>query len=454
MPAAMNPERRVLVIGLDSMPPETLFEAYRGEWPVLRGLMDSGATARLRTVLPPITVPAWTCMMSGRDPGELGLYGFRNRANYGYGKLTVVNADSVSTPRVWDILGDRGLSSIVSSVPPAYPVRRIRGSWISCFLTPGSAKEWASPESLQGRIQKLVGPYPFDADFHRTGDKAGVLRQIRDMTVKHFQVFSHLLESEPWSFAMHVEIGVDRLHHAFWRYFDPKHKKFGQDRRFEGCILEYYKLLDEKIGQLLSLVGPETVVLVVSDHGTQRMDGLFCINEWLIQKGYLVLRTPPAKVIPVEQADIDWSRTRVWAEGGYYARLFLNQRGREPSGIVEPGQGEALLGQIGRGLREEDPLAQTVAPRELYRDVKGVPPDRLVFFGEHRLRAAATVGHGRLWLEENDTGPDDANHSLDGILIARGIPALRGDLGTVPITCVAGTILKQFGIDSGLEALG
>jgi predicted AlkP superfamily phosphohydrolase/phosphomutase len=450
----MNLDRRVLVIGLDSMPPETLFEAYREELPVLRGLMESGATAKLRTVLPPITVPAWTCMMSGRDPGELGIYGFRNRANFGYDKLAVVTADSVASPRVWDFLGERGLPSIVSSVPPAYPVRKIKGSWISCFLTPSTATEWAYPESLQGRILRLVGPYPFDAEFHRTGDKAGVLGQIRDMTVKHFTVFSHLLQTEPWTFAMHVEIGVDRLHHAFWRYFDPKHKKYGQDRRFEGCILDYYKLLDEKIGQLLAHVGPETIVLVVSDHGTQRMDGLFCINEWLIQRGYLILRTPPSKVIPVERADIDWSRTRVWAEGGYYARLFLNQKGREPRGIVEPAHADALLEQIASALREEDPQAQTVAPREIYREVKGVPPDRLVFFGEHRLRAAASVGHGRLWLEENDTGPDDANHSLDGILVARGISSLKGDLGTVPITSVAGTILKQFGIDSGLASLG
>ncbi|HXX94610.1 MAG TPA: alkaline phosphatase family protein, partial [Planctomycetota bacterium] len=351
----MNLDRRVLVIGLDSMPPETLFEAYRDELPVLRGLMDSGATARLRTVLPPITVPAWTCMMSGRDPGELGLYGFRNRADHGYGKLVVASSTSVSAPRVWDILGDRGLPSIVSGVPPAYPVRKIRGSWISCFLTPSTAKEWASPPSLQGRIQKLVGPYPFDAEFHRTGDKAGVLQQIREMTVKHFAVFSDLLRTEPWQFAMHVEIGVDRLHHAFWRYFDRRHKKYGQDDRFQGCILDYYRLLDEKIGDLLAQVGPEPVVLVVSDHGTQRMDGLFCINEWLIQQGHLVLRSMPSRPIPVDQAPIDWSRTRIWAEGGYYARLFLNQKDREPSGIVEAGQAEALLEEVARGLRKEDP---------------------------------------------------------------------------------------------------
>ena len=449
----MSAAPRVVVFGLDSMPPETLFDAYRDQLPALKGLMTQGATARLRTVLPPITVPAWACMMTGCDPGELGVYGFRNRPDYGYGKLAVVTSQSLTAPYVWDRLAERGLRSIVSSVPPAFPVRKISGSWISCFLTPPGAKEYAHPPELQTRIERLTGKYLFDAEFHRTGDKAGVLRQIHEMTEKHFMVFSDLLRSEEWSFAMHVEIGVDRLHHAFWRYFDPRHKRYGKDHDFDGCILNYYKLVDEKIGRILSQLDPSTIVLVVSDHGTQRMDGVFCINEWLLQKGYLFLRAPAKPGTLIEQADIDWTKTRVWAEGGYYARLFLNQRGREPQGIVDPAQADKIFDEIAQGLSKEDPTSQTVSPREIYRSVKGVPPDRLTFFGEHRLRAAATLGHGRLWLEENDTGPDDANHSLDGILIIKGVPSLRGDLGTVPITSVAGTILKQFGVDAGLASL-
>src|SRR5205085_8388014 len=100
----------------------------------------------------------------------------------------------------------------------------------------------------------------------------------------------HFLHTKPWDFFMMVEMGTDRIHHAFWKYTDPTHSKFEPGNPYEHSIRDYYEYVDKEIGQLLKEVPEDAVVLVVSDHGAKTMDGGICINEWLIQKGYLVLK--------------------------------------------------------------------------------------------------------------------------------------------------------------------
>lgn len=147
------------------------------------------------------------------------------------------------------------------------------------------------------------------------------------------------------------------------------------------------------------------------------------LPEWLAREGLLRLRSAPAGPAPFSPEMVDWPRTSAWAEGGYYARIFLNVRGREPMGTVPPERVDELSARI-RGELERLPseaggrMANRVfRPEEIYREIRGVPPDLMAFFGDLHWRAAATVGTGTLWLQENDTGPDDANHDWDGIFL-------------------------------------
>ena len=88
------------------------------------------------------------------------------------------------------------------------------------------------------------------------------------------------------------------------------------------------------MGGLLPLLGDDTSVFVVSDHGAQNMEGGICVNEWLQREGYLALAEPVAGPTPIGQVKLDWSRTKAWGEGGYYSRVFLNVKSREPEGKV------------------------------------------------------------------------------------------------------------------------
>src|SRR5581483_164433 len=99
---------KVAVIGLDCAEPSLVFERWQDELPNLRSLVDAGIWGRLRSIDPPITVPAWSCMMSSHDPGDLGIYGFRNRKDYSYSGLAFADSRSLKVDRVWDILGRAG----------------------------------------------------------------------------------------------------------------------------------------------------------------------------------------------------------------------------------------------------------------------------------------------------------------------------------------------------------
>ena len=118
------------------------------------------------------------------------------------------------------------------------------------------------------------------------------------MTDKRFALARHLMATKPWDFFMMVEMGTDRVHHAFWQYFDPDHHRYEPGNPFESVIGDYYEHVDRKIGELLEVMPDDAHVLVVSDHGAQCMDGGIALNEWLIQKGYLVLRRAAQGPVP------------------------------------------------------------------------------------------------------------------------------------------------------------
>jgi len=177
------------------------------------------------------------------------------------------------------------------------------------------------------------------------------------------------------------------------------------------------------------------------------------VNDWLIGQGLLALKQRPDRPSKLKREWIDWTRTKVWAEGGYFSRIFVNVKGREPSGIVEPAELESLLADLtarfvslpdNRGARMGN---RVFRPGDLYREVRGVPPDLLVYLGDLSWRAAGTIGHHSLYLQENDTGPDDANHAQHGIFIlADPDDPARGEVTGVRIYDIAPTLLERMGL--------
>ncbi len=107
---------KICVLGLDCAAPDIIFQDER--LVNIRRLMDLGVYGRLQSVVPPITVPAWMCMATSQDPGSLGLYGFRNRADHSYEHLRFANSTSIKALAIWDHLARQGKKSIIIGVPP------------------------------------------------------------------------------------------------------------------------------------------------------------------------------------------------------------------------------------------------------------------------------------------------------------------------------------------------
>ncbi|MGH7566947.1 MAG: alkaline phosphatase family protein, partial [Gemmatimonadota bacterium] len=278
--------------------------------------------------------------------------------------------------------------------------------------------------------------------------------EIHEMTRKHFEVVRHFLAKRDWDYFQFVEIGLDRMHHGFWKHHDPSHVDHDPQTPYKEVIRDYYRLLDQEIGEILALLDEDTAVLIVSDHGARPLDGGFCVNEWLIREGYLVLEKYPDRITPLSQLAVDWDRTKAWSEGGYYARVFLNVKGREPRGALDRGDALAFRDDLKAKLEAtEGPdgaLLRTVAfkPEEIYHELRNIPPDLIVHFGGLAWRSIGGVGYGTVHVRENDTGPDDCNHDLFGAFVLAGPGVDRhGEIQGARLLDIAPTLLALGGYD-------
>ncbi len=458
-------KRKVMVFGLDCAPPAVLFETgdendlgLKDQLPNLSRLLDEGAYGPLSSSIPCITVPAWTSMLSSKDPGVLGFYGFRNRADHSYNRMNIATGNAIHEPRVWDLLGEAGRTSVVVGVPQTYPVKPLHGYLISSFLTPNTDRQYTFPNELRYEIDRVLNGEPYDVDVpeFRTEDKDFLLRQIQEMTEKRFKVVKYLIQEKRWDFFMFVEIGLDRIHHGMWKFWDPGHLKHERGNRYEDAIPAYYRYLDRELGQILGMLDDDTIVMVVSDHGGQAMEGGLAINEWLRQEGLLVLKDEPLYegLVPFEKVEVDWERTTAWGAGGYYGRIFMNVKGREPQGTIPADEYEKTREELKERIEaipdHEGRPMDTVAfkPEELYREVRNVAPDLMVYLGNLRWRSVGSFGLPDVYTFENDTGPDDANHAQDGVFILWDPRRDRGGryVDGLQAMDVAPTILETMGV--------
>jgi len=177
-----------MVIGLDCAEPELVFKRWLDRLPNIRSLIERGVYGPLRSCDPPITVPAWAVMTSSKKPGTLGVYGFRNRANYSYDEHMIANSTAIKTDRVWDILSRHDKKVILLGIPQTFPPKPVNGVLVGDFLTPDTKSDYTYPPELKNEITKVVGDYVLDVREFRSDKKDSILKEIFDMKRKRFQL--------------------------------------------------------------------------------------------------------------------------------------------------------------------------------------------------------------------------------------------------------------------------
>jgi predicted AlkP superfamily phosphohydrolase/phosphomutase len=421
---------KLFVLGLDCAEPSLVYEKFKSDLPNISLLFPSNAKSFMKSTIPPITIPAWLSMASGKDPGEIGFYGFTHRKLGTYPGIDPksewkADASRVDIETIFTHASRMGKRVIKVGFPPSYPPQPIRGESVGCFLTPDSKSEYTYPSTLKGEVEKVVGDYIFDVKGFRSEDRENTLKLLYNMAEKHFEVVKYLIKNKKWDLFWFVEIGIDRLHHVFWKYMDRDHHLYEPGNKFENAMRDYYIFIDHKVGELLELLKEQqTSIMIVSDHGAKRMKGAFALNQWLVDNGYLVLDEPISsdKPVTLDKLKVNWKKTTAWGAGGYYGRIFINLEGREQYGVVKKDQYDNMLDQLKYDLNtikddHENPMKNFIfAPKEIYKQVRGDYPDLMAIFDDLYWRSAGTVGHKSIYLKENDTGPDDAVHAQYGIL--------------------------------------
>lgn len=438
----------LFVIGLDCAPPELVFEEF--DLPNIQGLM--GCYGELTSTIPAITCPAWMSMVTGKNPGKLGFYGFRNRKGFSYTDMWIANSLAVKEDTVWDIFSRENKKVGLVGIPQTYPPKPVNGFMVTSFLTPDIDHQYTYPDAVKQEIQGLVGEYMLDVEEFRTEDKQKLLSQIYEMTEKRCKVVKHYLK-EKWDFFMWVEMGPDRLHHGLWKYFDKDHRKYTESA-YRTAIPEYYAYLDKEIGEMLELAGDDTCVVVVSDHGAKKMEGCINVNDWLIEEGYLRLKEEPLKVTRFKDAVIDWKKTQVWAWGGYYSRVFFNVKDREEYGVLTKEEYYDVREEVKKKLESMKDDTGNILGTKVYKpeDIYtgkyiSQAPDLIVYFGDLSWRGTESIGHDSVYSFETEIGPDDCVHAQQGIFILKDPEErITGKKENLHITDCAPTMLDLLGM--------
>ena len=445
--------RKAVLLGWDGVPPSLVFDDLAEVMPNLSQLTTHSNYGALRSTKPPITIPAWMCMATGCDPGQLGLYGFRHREPGNYKDIWIPDSNKIKPKKLWDFVGEKHGKVIVIGMPPSYPPPKVNGHLISGFLAPGIDKTYTYPESLMEEIEDIVGEYSLDV-FYRTEEKEELYTNLIDMVKKRHKLTKYLMKEKPWDLFVLMEVGSDRLHHGFWRFYDREHHKYEPGNEYESKFVDFYKLLDKQLGELLEIMPDDTLFVLTSDHGAKGRKGAFCINQWLEKKGLLSLKKQPTEPQSLEDLDIDWKNTKAWGWGGYYSRIFVNVEGYEEQGTVPPHEYEGFRINLAKELLKiKGPNGEVWKnivdkPENIYEECKGDYPDLMVYFDDLCWRGSSSMGHESMYFYGSAIGPDDAVHDWDGIYVTRFPGQTEAARKSQDILDIAPTILEFMGLET------
>ena len=292
-------------------------------------------------------------------------------------------------------------------------------------------------------------------------DESGYLAQCALVLGERERMMDHELARFREGLFFVVFDTPDRVQHMFWRFRDIGHPYHNPDatREFARQIEEHYRHYDGVLARVLEHADPETLLVVLSDHGFGTFRRAVNLNTWLWQQGLLALESAhkPDEELGGGLAHVDWARTHAYALG--LSGIYLNKRGRERDGIVgEDGDAERVRSAIVAGLSGVvDAGASRVAihsvsrSEELYSGAyAGEAPDLVVNYAPgYRVSWQTALGGMPHEVFEDNLRRWSGDHIIDpaavpGVLLMNraAAPAER----RADIRDLASTILAHFGV--------
>lgn len=376
---------RVIIVGMDGATQQILQPLIaKGKLPTLAKIQREGVAGPLWSVTPPITPAAWSSFYTGKEPGKHGVYEFLYRRRDSYLKAPV-NFSSIRGRKFWNYADEAGLRTCLFNLPLLYPTQPIHGVAISGLLTPDHVRDFAQPPGILEEIEEKVGrPYVLSAGaVYKKGNVGRILDEFHRVLDYHIRSGLYLFEKEPWDIFFGHLMVTDSMQHELWHVLDPSHSAHDPAEAAEHMprIEAIYERIDrEFLAPLVERVDDETSLVVMSDHGFGGIERIIYMNMWLLEKGYITWSrdgwtqakawmhrrgVTPKNLFRILRAlglgslrdkvslearerwinrgfmnirRADWSRTKAYSMGNILGMVYLNVKGREPIGCVEPGE--------------------------------------------------------------------------------------------------------------------
>jgi predicted AlkP superfamily phosphohydrolase/phosphomutase len=494
---------KVFVLGLDGATWDILGPlAEQGHLPNLVDLMARGASGTLGSVFPPLSPVAWTGVMTGKNSGKHGIFEFLEFHHDPLGGR-VNSSRAIQADLVWEIAGKYGKRTVAGGVPMSYPPRKAPGFFLGDFLSPPDARDFSSdPDLLRELEQHLGGPYrPWNTAIHDGGREAETLAELTEFLDHHLKTVQFLMDRCPWDLFIYDLMATDRAQHELWHAWDPSHRAAkGKDlSKVRAGFVDFWNRLDTAIGEIAAALPSDTNLILMSDHGFGPIEWYVNFNVWLLEQGFIALKdswyvkqkhwcyrrgiTPEwfyrlsarlgqgrgrvgrfrgkqmswvdrlADTIFLSRHHIDWSRTKAYAQGNF-GQIFVNEKGRQPEGCVEPEDAPGVIDEIRHRLREllhpatGRPLVERVYERdEIYEGPQSsLAPDLTVVLSDWRYRTIGLYDFTTREVISEAFGPT-GDHRMEGVFVGAG-PAFQA--GAKPqgadLLDIAPTVLHVLGV--------
>jgi predicted AlkP superfamily phosphohydrolase/phosphomutase len=485
-----EPVPKVLVIGLDGAGFEILEPLMKEKRiPHIENLINKGCSGLFESTIPPVTIPAWVSMLTGKNPGKIGCFDLLKQVGYLSEPSNSCFHDN--TP-IWQILNKYCIKTGLMNIPGTYPPETVDGFIVTGMMTPSKHSEYSYPVTLSSELEKNITDYEIDVPQWHYFDEDRFLKDLYKVTENRKNAAEYLVDKLPCDFYMLVFTSSDRLQHVLWNK--------------PNIIEDYWENLDKTIGTLIEKFENSTI-FIVSDHGFGPLNQTFHVNEWLSEKGYLkrkkdIDRSMRARAklgrffetfyrsigkrIPfidsllrkiqelvghdtLQKAAysylskdrlgnlVNWEKTKAFAgvHSPHFGQIYVNLEEKMEYGCVPIEEYENVRNSIIHDLREicdpktgEKIKIKVFKSEELYNgDFLKNAPDIVFLMENGTVEIDAKLGFRKIFEKGNPFTGWTGTHTLNGVFIAKGPNIFHGEkLEKTNILDLTPTILKIYGI--------
>lgn len=415
--------RRRVIIGLDGMP-YGLMDTFAQDGTMFNfgGLVDQGVFKPMASSIPEVSSVAWSSVITGKNPGEHGVFGFTDVASGTY-RTTFPNFNDIQAKPFWEREGNG--RSVIINVPMTFPARPMNGVHIAGFVALDLERA-TYPSSLVPKLKEM--DYRVDVDSQKAHENLGFFLRDLDKTLDaRIETYRHLWHEEAWETFVLVFTGTDRLAHFLWDAYED------EDHEYHQAFVDHFRQIDEAIGEIAHSLSEDDALIMLSDHGFERLKQDVYVNYLLREEGFLTFEagaTPGLKAVA--------SDTKAFALDP--GRIYVHSRERYPNGGVEAGDRERVIEDLLTLFEDLELDAEKVVQRgyrgeELYRGIQMDRAPDVVLLGNSGYNLRGN------WKAESlfGTGIFTGKHSqADAFLLVWGAGARDVTPETPDVTDVVG----------------